>query len=165
VVQAAARKFDWATRRNASPGRGCGFAFARYKNLAAYCAVAVEVAVDAERRRFRLVRAVAAVDSGQVVNPDGLRNQIEGAIVQAASWTLYEKVAFDNTRIRSTDWATYPILRFASVPESVEVEIIDRPGAPYLGSGECGQGPAGAAIANAVARASGKRWRDIPLQG
>jgi CO/xanthine dehydrogenase Mo-binding subunit len=164
VVQAAARKFGWGGTRPPA-GRGYGFAFARYKNLAAYCAVAVEVAADAERRRFRLVRAVAAVDSGQVVNPDGLRNQVEGAIVQSASWTLYEKVSFDAKRIRSTDWATYPILRFPSVPESIDIELIDRPGAPYLGSGECGQGPTAAAIANAVAHATGKRYRDIPLQG
>src|SRR5258708_4070319 len=81
--------------------RGYGFAFARYKNLAAYCAIASEVEVERETGRPRLVRAVAAVDSGQVVNPDGLINQIEGAIVQSMSWTLYESVTFDNTRITS----------------------------------------------------------------
>jgi CO/xanthine dehydrogenase Mo-binding subunit len=111
-----------------------------------------------------LLRAVAAVDSGQVVNPDGLRNQIEGAILQSASWTLYERVSFDEKRIRSVDWATYPILRFAAVPESVEVHIVDRPGEPFLGSGEAGQGPTAAALANAIAHASGKRLRDLPLR-
>ena len=161
VVQLAADKFGWG--RQARPGNGNGFAFARYKNLAAYCAVAVEVAVDLARSRVRVVRAVAAVDSGQVVNPDGLRNQIEGAIVQSASWTLHEKVRFDDTRIRSTDWSTYPILRFDGVPESVEVHLIDRPGQPFLGSGETGQGPMAAAVANGIANASGKRMRDIPL--
>ena len=118
---------------------------------------------DAARGRIRLLRAVAAVDSGQVVNPDGLRNQIEGAIVQSASGTLSESVRFERTRIRSVDWATYPILRFDAVPRSIEVHLIDRPGLPFLGSGECGQGPAAAAIANAVAHATGKRLRDVPL--
>jgi CO/xanthine dehydrogenase Mo-binding subunit len=161
VIQRAAEGFGWATARPA-PGRGKGFGFARYKNLAAFCAVAAEVAVD-PIGRIRLVRAVAAVDSGQVVNPDGLRNQIEGGIVQSASWTLHEKVSFDRSRIRSADWSTYPILRFDGVPESVEVHIIDRPGEPYLGTGEAAQGPAAAAIGNAVANATGRRLRDLPL--
>ena len=104
-----------------------------------------------------------AVDSGQAVNPDGLINQVEGAILQSASWTLYESVSFDDTRITSVDWATYPILRFNAVPDSVEVHVIDRPGQPFLGSGECGQGPAAAAIANAIADATGRRIRDLPL--
>jgi CO/xanthine dehydrogenase Mo-binding subunit len=164
VVQACAKRFGWPHGGGAPAGRGYGFAFARYKNHAAYCAVAVELAWDAERSRARLLRAVAAVDSGQVVNPDGLRNQVEGAILQSASWTLFEKVSFDARRIRSIDWSTYPILRFDGVPQSIEVEIVDRPGAPYLGSGECGQGPAAAAIANAVARASGERRRAIPFR-
>ena len=106
---------------------------------------------------------VAAVDAGQVVNPDGLANQIEGAIVQSASWTLYERVAFDASRIRSIDWQTYPILRFDSVPRSVEAHVVDRPGTPFLGSGEAAQGPMAAAIANAIAHASGRRLRDLPL--
>ena len=93
-----------------------GFTVARYKNRAAYCAVATEVEVNRESGRPRLVRAVAAVDSGQVVNPDGLINQIEGAILQSMSWTLYESVTFDDTRITSIDWQTYPILRFNSGP-------------------------------------------------
>ena len=162
VVRMAAEKFGWRAGAKAPPGRGYGFAFARYKNAAAYFAVATEVAVDS-RKRIRVVRAVAAVDSGQVVNPDGLRNQSEGGIVQSASWTLFEKVAFDDTRIRSLDWATYPILRFDAVPESIEVHIIDRPGQPYLGSGEAATGPTAAAIGNAVAHATGKRLRDLPL--
>jgi nicotinate dehydrogenase subunit B len=163
VIRLAAEKFGWKAGAKAPPGRGYGFAFARYKNMAAYCALAVEVSADVTRGRIRLVRAVAAVDSGQVVNPDGLRNQIEGAIVQSTSWTLYEKVSFDDTRIRSIDWSTYPILRFDAVPEAVEVHLIDRPGQPYLGSGEAGQGPTAAAIGNAVADATGVRLRDLPL--
>jgi CO/xanthine dehydrogenase Mo-binding subunit len=103
------------------------------------------------------------VDSGQVVNPDGLVNQVEGAILQSASWTLYESVSFDETRIISTDWATYPILRFDAAPDSVEVHVVDRPGQPFLGSGETGQGPAAGAVANAIADATGHRFRDLPL--
>ena len=163
VIEKAAQSFGWKRGQKAPQDRGFGFAFARYKNLAAYCAIASEVEVNRETGRPRLVRAVAAVDSGQVVNPDGLVNQIEGAIVQSMSWTLYESVTFDDTRITSIDWQTYPILRFNSVPESVEVHIINRPGQPFLGSGETGQGPAAASIANAIANATGKRLRNLPL--
>jgi CO/xanthine dehydrogenase Mo-binding subunit len=163
VINKAAQAFGWRKGQKAPQDRGFGFAFARYKNLAAYCAIATEVDVNKETGRPRLVRAVAAVDSGQVVNPDGLINQIEGAIVQSMSWTLYESVTFDDTRITSIDWQTYPILRFNAVPDSVEVHIINRPGQPFLGSGETGQGPAAASIANAIADATGRRLRDLPL--
>jgi nicotinate dehydrogenase subunit B len=163
AIEKAAREFGWQKGQKAPPDRGYGFAFARYKNLAAYCAIATEVEVNRETGRPRLVRAVAAVDSGQVINPDGLVNQIEGAILQSASWTLYESVTFDDTRITSIDWQTYPILRFDAVPDTVAVHIINRPGQPFLGSGETGQGPAAASIANAIANATGKRLRDLPL--
>jgi len=163
VINRAAQGFGWRKGQKAPTDRGYGFAFARYKNLAAYCAIATEVEVNRETGRPRLVRAVAAVDSGQVVNLDGLINQIEGAIVQSMSWTLYESVTFDDTRITSIDWQTYPILRFNAVPGSIEVHIINRPGQPFLGSGETGQGPAAASIANAIANATGKRLRNLPL--
>ena len=97
VISTAAQRFGWSTRPpRAVPGRGYGFAFARYKNLAAYCAIACEVEVEHATGRARMVRAVAAVDSGQPVNPDGIANQIEGAILQSMSWTLYENVTFDD---------------------------------------------------------------------
>jgi nicotinate dehydrogenase subunit B len=163
VVEKAAKEFGWQKGQKAPQGRGYGFAFARYKNLAAYCAIASEVEINRETGRPRLVRAVAAVDSGQVVNPDGIINQVEGAILQSMSWTLYEAVTFDDVRITSIDWQTYPILRFDGVPEKVDVHIINRPGQPFLGSGETGQGPAAASVANAVASAAGKRLRDLPL--
>ena len=163
VIEKAAQAFGWRKGQKAPQDRGYGFAFARYKNLAAYCAIASEVEVNRQTGRARLVRAVAGVDSGQVVNPDGLINQIEGAIMQSMSWTLYESVTFDETRITSIDWQTYPILRFDAVPDSIEVHIINRPGKPFLGSGETGQGPAAASIANAIANATGKRLRDLPL--
>ncbi len=167
VISTAARHFGWSERVKAKGGiasdRGYGFAFARYENHGAYCAIACEVEVEHETGWARMVRAVAAVDSGQVVNPDGLANQIEGAILQSMSWTLYENVTFDNRRITSIDWSTYPILRFSGVPDAVEVRIINRPGMPFLGSGEAGQGPTAAALANAIADAVGHRLRDLPL--
>jgi nicotinate dehydrogenase subunit B len=162
VITATAHRFGWARRRPGGHGTGCGFAFARYKNLAAYCAVALEVEVEGDRIRMR--RVVATVDTGQVVNPDGVRNQIEGGILQSLSWTLFESVGFDTRRILSLDWARYPIMRFSAVPDSVDVQIIDRPGDVFLGCGEASQGPAAGALGNALANATGKRVRDLPLQ-
>jgi CO/xanthine dehydrogenase Mo-binding subunit len=163
VVQAAADRFGWGKPAPREANVGRGFAFARYKNLAAYCAVALSVSVEHETGQIRLGRVVAAVDSGQPINPDGIRNQIEGAMVQAASWTLYEEVRFDRRHITSTDWSGYPILRFPAAPESVEVHVLPRPGQPFLGTGEAGQGPMAAAIANALRDATGVRLRDLPL--
>jgi nicotinate dehydrogenase subunit B len=162
AVTLAAEKFGWQS--GATPGRGRGFAFARYKNLAAYCAVAVEVSVEHETGEVRLRRAVAAVDSGEAVNPDGIRNQVEGGLIQAASWTLYEQVGFNTQRLTSRDWSGYPIMRFPAVPESVEVHVINRPAQPFLGTGEASAGPAAAAIANAIADATGARIRDLPFR-
>ena len=161
-LKLTAEKFGWKTKAQAGTGRGQGIAYSRYKSIAGYCAVAVEVEVDRETGRIRLVRAVSAADSGTAVNPDGIKNQIEGGIVQAASWTMHEAVEFDRTRILSRDWSRYPILRFPETFESVDVHVIDRPGAPFLGTGESSQGPAGAAIANAVFHATGKRMRALP---
>ena len=163
VITEAAERFGWKGRPKAPAGSGYGFAFARYKNLEAYCAIALEIAIDQDTGRTVIQRAVAAVDTGQVVNPDGVRNQIEGGIVQATSWTLFESVRFDRRRITSIDWASYPILRFAHVPRHIEVHIVDRPGLPFLGAGEAAQGPTGAAIANAVRDVTGQRLRTLPL--
>jgi CO/xanthine dehydrogenase Mo-binding subunit len=162
VIKMAAERFGWV-KEKLPKGRGRGFAYARYKNSATYVALAVEVAVERETGAVQLLRVVAASDSGQAVNPDGIRNQIEGGILQSASWTLFEQVGFDKTRITSRDWSTYPIMRFSAVPETVEVHVIDRPGQPFLGAGEASQGPMAAAIANAVADATGVRIRDLPL--
>ena len=162
VVERAAEKFGWSDEPLPS-GRGRGFGFARYKNLAAYLAVALEVEVERETGRTRVIRAVAAIDSGEAVNHDGIRNQTEGGILQTISWTLYEQVTFDRTRITSTDWSSYPILRFASVPDSVEVEIMDRPGEAFLGTGEAAQGPTAGALGNAIRNAIGTRLYDLPL--
>ncbi|HUP05680.1 MAG TPA: molybdopterin cofactor-binding domain-containing protein [Caldimonas sp.] len=162
VIGLAAERFGWTAWRPRA-GRGRGFAFARYKNLAAYAAIAMEVEVRRDSGAVRVVRAVAATDSGEIVNPDGIRNQIEGGIVQATSWTLFEAVAFDATRVTSRDWGGYPILRFPQAPGSIDVHLVDRPGEPFLGTGEAAQGPAAAAIANGVADAVGVRLRDIPF--
>ena len=162
VIRAAARRFGW-NEYERTPGKGRGFAFARYKNLAAYCAIAMEVEVMRESGEIRVGRVAAAVDSGEAVNPDGIRNQIEGGVVQSLSWTMLEEVTWDARRITSRDWGRYPILRFAHVPASIDVDVIDRPGQPFLGTGEAAQGPAAAAFANAVADATGKRIRQIPF--
>lgn len=163
VVTKAATEFGWQPNAKLPRGRGQGFAFARYKNLGAYCAVAMDVSVDRQTGIVKIGRVVAAVDSGEAVNHDGIRNQIEGAIVQSASWTTLEEVTFSDKEITSRDWSSYPILRFPDMPDSVDVHVIDRPDQPFLGTGEAGQGPTAAAIANAVQRATGVRMRDLPL--
>src|SRR4029079_8708743 len=155
-------RFGWNEYAR-TPGKGRGFAFARYKNLAAYCAIAMEVEGMRESGDVRVGRIAAAVDSGEAVNPDGIRNQIEGGIVQSLSWTTLEAVGFDKTHRASFDWSAYPILRFPAVPGRVAVHVIDRPGEPFLGAGEAAQGPAAAALGNAVADALGVRIRDLPL--
>jgi len=162
VVKLAAAKFGWDGYKKTAR-RGRGFAFARYKNLASYCALAVEVEVARETGLVRVTRVSSAVDCGEIVNPDGVRNQIEGGIIQSASWTLLEQVRFDAERVLTVDWASYPILRFGQVPDKVDVHLIDRPGQPFLGTGEAAQGPAAAAIANAVFDACGVALRDLPL--
>jgi CO/xanthine dehydrogenase Mo-binding subunit len=163
VIETVIEHFDWKNWKKTGPYHGRGFAFAKYKNLAAYMAIALDLEVDRNTGRVRLGRAVAADDSGQAVNPDGIKNQVEGAIVQAASWTLFEQVTYDRTRIKSRDWATYPILRFEDLFRNVDVHVIDSPGQPYLGTGEGGQGPTAAAIANALADATGQRFRELPF--
>jgi nicotinate dehydrogenase subunit B len=162
VMRLAAARFGWDAYRR-QPRRGRGFAFARYKNLGAYAAIALEVEVARDTGLVRITRAVAAVDSGEIVNLDGIRNQIEGGLVQSASWTLCEEAHFDTTRMTSRDWGSYPILRFPQVPDQVEVHVIDRPAQPFLGTGEAAQGPTAAAIANALADATGMRLRDLPF--
>lgn len=144
-------------------GEGLGYGFSRYKNTASYCAVAAKVQVDLSGKKVQPVKMWAVLDAGEAVNPDGLKNQTEGGMIQAASWTLKEAVRFDQKEITSKDWATYDILRFEAIPET-EVAIIDRPDQPPLGAGEAAQGPAAAAIANAVYAACGKRVRELPLE-
>ena len=162
VIEAAARKAGWKPGEPGGNGHGRGIAFAKYKNLASYVAVVAEIEVDRASGAVRVPRAVAAVDSGQIINPDGLANQIEGGIIQSTSWTLKEQVRFDHNGIVSRDWASYPILTMPEVPK-VELHLIDRPTERSLGAGECAQGPTVAAIANAFAHATSRRLRDLPL--
>ncbi|MBZ9848863.1 molybdopterin-dependent oxidoreductase [Mesorhizobium sp. CA14] len=161
VIEVAAEKFGWS-KDPLPEGRGRGFAFAKYKNHAAYLAVALEADVDSDSGAIKVSRVVTAVDCGEAVAPDSIVNQTEGGILQSMSWTLYEAVHFDRTRILSPDWSTYPILRFSAVPDSIEVQVVDSPGTPYLGVAEAAQGPTAGAIANAFRSATGKRIYDLP---
>lgn len=140
---------------------GLGYAFARYKNSASYFAVAAMVQVSSEGI-VRVNKMWGVIDSGETINPDGLKNQTEGGMIQAASWALREEVKYDNEHITSRDWHTYPIFRFEEIPE-VEVEVIDRVEEKPLGAGEAAQGPSAAAVVNAVFNATGERIRNLPV--
>ncbi|MFC1996030.1 molybdopterin cofactor-binding domain-containing protein, partial [Chloroflexota bacterium] len=161
VIKAAAEKVGWLPNQKLGENRGRGLAFAQYKNRQCYAAIIVDLHVDRERGILQLERAVIAADAGQVVNPDGLSNQLEGGFVQSASWTLKEQVDFDESGILVSDWDSYPILRFPEVPK-IETVLLNYPELPFLGSGEAAQGPTPAAIANAVFDAVGVRLREIP---
>ena len=157
VIKSVARRANWKPDQRAGVGYGIGFG--RYKNTGAYCAVIAEVEGAED---IRVNRLTIAVDVGEVINPDGVINQIEGGAIQATSWVLKERVRFDRQRITSNTWTSYPILRFSEVPE-VEVELIQRSDSEPLGAGEAAHGPVTAAIANAVFDALGLRVRDLPI--
>jgi nicotinate dehydrogenase subunit B len=142
---------------------GLGYAFARYKNNDAYCAVAVHAGRDREGV-ISLLKMWAVVDAGEIMNPEGLTKQVEGAMLQAASWTLMEEVLFDQQHIVSDDWLSYPVYRFRDIP-AVEVVLIDRPEEPALGGGEVAVIPVPAAITNAIYRITGQRIYDLPVRG
>lgn len=141
---------------------GIGIAFSRYKNSASYCAVAAQVQVHSIKGTIQVQKMWAAIDAGEVINTDGLINQTEGGMIQSASWTIMELVQFDAQHITSRDWVSYPIMRYDQIPE-VEVAVLNQPNEKAMGAGEAAQGPAAAAIANAVYKASGKRIRHLPL--
>ena len=161
VISAAAEGAGWGQRREAAAhaDTGLGLGYARYKNAGAFCAAVAEVEAT---ESVRVRRIVVAVDVGQVVNLDGVRNQIEGGAVQAVSWTLKEQVRFGRDGITSLNWTTYPILRFSETPQ-VDVVVINRPGLPVVGAGECVAGPVAGAIANGLCAAIGVRVRALPL--
>ena len=158
VIEKAAAMARWNPEEAGGAGHGRGIAFARYKNRAAYAAVVVELDVDEE---IRLGHVWCATDAGLVVNPDGAINQLEGGIIQSASWVLKEQVRFDNG-VSSFDWETYPVLKFSEVPE-IDVELINTKDEVPLGVGEATAGPTAAAIGNAISHALGARIRDLPL--
>jgi CO/xanthine dehydrogenase Mo-binding subunit len=173
VVKAVAQLAKWEARvansKNANaaaagPAHGLGMAFVQYEGTEAYVAAIVDVDVDVSAHTVRVTRAYVAHDCGLIVNPDGLRNQIEGNVIQGISRTLKEAVTFDRSRVTSVDWRSYPIITFAEVPDSIEIELIDHPELPSVGAGEAATSPIPGAIANAIFDATGKRLRDVPLR-
>src|SRR4029077_17039345 len=158
VIEKVAAMARWNSKEPGGSGRGRGIAFARYKNRAAYSAVVVDLSVEED---IRLNHVWCATDAGLVINPDGAINQLEGGIIQSASWVLKEQVRFDNG-VASFAWETYPVLKFSEVPE-IEIELINTKDEIPLGVGEVTAGPTAAAIGNAVSHALGTRIRDLPL--
>jgi len=159
VLQAVCQAADWTANRQSDGTRGWGLALAQYKNRGAWFACVVEVELSHE---VRVNRVFAAVDCGLAVNPDGVRNQIEGGIIQALSWCLKERVAWDTEGIASRDWESYPILNFNETPE-MYVHLMERSAMPPMGVGECTMGPVAAAVANAVRHALGVHVREMPI--
>jgi nicotinate dehydrogenase subunit B len=167
VLNAAAEKAGWVPRsphsiRQAEVGEGRGVAFARYENDQAIVACIAEVQVELATGVVRVRRVVVAHDCGLIINPDGVKNQIEGNVIQSLSRALKEEVQFDERRITSVDWQTYPILKFSEVPE-VETVLINRPDQPAVGAGEPSTVTTAAAVANAIFDATGLRLRQIPF--
>lgn len=163
VMIRATNAFGWNKRPHGDGRRGCGMAFARYKNRGAYCAIALEIEIERETGAITIHRVNAAVDAGQPANPNGIRNQIEGGIIQSLSWAIHEEMNYDTSKRTGFDCGTYPILRFDQVPGSIDVDIIESVGLPFLGAGEAAQGPTSAALANAIANAAGARLCDMPF--
>lgn len=169
VIATAARLASWDTRpspnrehRSGDVARGRGIAYVKYNNAITYVALVTEVEVNRKTGKIRVTRAWCGHDCGQVINPDGTVNQIEGGIVQTISRTLLEEVKFDRERVTTVDWNSYPILRFPDVPE-VHVELINRPGETPWGAGEMAATVVPAAISNAVYDAVGVRMRSVPF--
>ena len=169
VLQAAAERAGWTSRPSPQTAgqagktkSGRGIAFVQYDRTEAYVAAVAEVEVNQVDGQVWVKRVVVAHDCGLIINPDGLRNQIEGNVIQATSRTLKEEVKFENSRLTSLEWTSYPILRFPEIPEVV-VELIDRPDQPAVGAGEATTSAIPAAIANAIFDATGARFRTIPF--
>jgi len=139
-----------------------GIAFSRYKNAGAYCAVAAQVSINKSTGAPSVKKMWAVIDAGEVINLDGIKNQIEGGMIQSASWTLFEQVLFTKDQVTSRTWSTYPVMHIHQAPE-VTVTVIDRPDQPPYGAGEAAQGPAAAAIVNAIHKACGLRIRTLPI--
>lgn len=159
VVERVADMAGWAGRGPPGSGKGLGLAFSRYRDHGAYVAVAAALTVETE---VRLDRLWCAADCGQIINPDGARNQLEGGMIMGASWALKEQVRLGGTGVLSTTWDDYPILRFDEIPP-VDVELVMAQDQRSVGAGEVSLGPAMAAIGNAVAHALGARIRDLPF--
>ena len=169
VLKRATTMMDWQTRPSPNPRAaegnvlvGRGMAYMRYKQAENYVALGITVAVNKATGKIAVRRVVCAHDCGLVVNPDGLRNQVEGNIMQTLSRTLHEEVIFDKARVTSVDWASYPLLTFPEAP-AVQVALIDRPEQPSYGAGEASSAPVAAALANAIFDATGVRLRTVPF--
>jgi CO/xanthine dehydrogenase Mo-binding subunit len=160
VIQKAIHQAPWwHDRSHDAEGVGRGFAYARYKKTGAWCAVAVRILAGTS---VRVTDISVAADVGLVINPDGVKSQLEGGAVQSCSWTLKEELKFSNEAITTRNWEDYPILMFSEVP-AVTVSLIHQPNEPSVGAGEATQGPTAAAIGNAVFDALGVRIKQLPI--
>ena len=168
VLRAAANLAKWETRpsprrdQSAPIARGRGFAYVKYENARTYCAGVAEVEVNRQTGAIRCTRFFVSHDCGQIINPDGVRAQIEGNVIQTVSRTLKEELTWNRSRVTSVDWASYPILRFPEVPEVI-MELISRPNDPPWGVGEPSAVLPAPAISNAVFDAIGVRLRSVPF--
>ena len=159
VFQAAAEKFGWG-RLKSSPERGFGIAGGVDKG--GYVATCAEVEIDLASKRVRIRRIVQAWECGAVVNPDGLRNQLTGAIVQGIGGALFERILFANGRILNPHFAQYRVPRFSDTPQ-IEIVLVDRKDLPSAGAGETGLVGLAPAVGNAIFAASGVRLRNMPV--
>jgi nicotinate dehydrogenase subunit B len=168
VIKRTAAMMKWQPQAyqlastNSAIARGRGFAYIHYKHSESYVGMGMEVAVERATGRIAVERVACAHDCGQIINPDGVRAQIEGSILQTISRVLMEEVMFDRSRVLSVDWASYPILRFSGVPK-IDIELIDRPTEKPVGAGEAACTTVGPALANAVHNATGTRLRTVPF--
>ena len=148
--------------RNAAIARGRGIAYIHYKHQETWVAMGMEVAVERATGKIKVERVACAHDCGLMINPDGVRAQVEGCILQTLSRALFEDVKFDQSRVTSVDWSSYPIMTFADLPK-LDIELIQRLHEKPLGAGEAATAPVGAALANAVFDATGARLRTVPF--
>ena len=168
VIRRTAALMQWQSRPSPGPDKdapiahGRGIAYVHYKHDETYVAMGMDVAVERATGKIKVERVACAHDCGQIINPDGVRGQVEGCILQTLSRALKEEVKFDRSRVLSVDWSSYPILTFAEAPK-LDIDLIDRPTEPPLGAGEAACTPVGAALANAVYDAAGIRLRTIPF--
>jgi CO/xanthine dehydrogenase Mo-binding subunit len=137
-------------------------AFVRYENTDAYLGAVVDLAVNRKSGEVTLRHVWIAHDCGLIVNPDGLRNQIEGNVIQGSSRALLEAVTFNADGVTSVDWNTYPILTYNAVP-SIDITLINRPDQPIFGAGEATSMLMPPAIANAIFAQTGARLRNVPF--
>jgi CO/xanthine dehydrogenase Mo-binding subunit len=136
--------------------------YVKYELVRTYVGVVADVEVNRKTGKVRVSRFFVAHDCGQIINPDGLRNQIEGNVVQTVSRTLLEALQFNRSTVTSLDWSTYPILAHPHVPDVV-IDLIERPTEKPWGAGEPTAAVVPSAIANAIFDATGARLRSVPF--